>query len=374
MGYLIYKEERENMNKVRFAIVGYGWRAATYFRIARLCREHFEVTACVVRSKERAAEVEAAQKALGQPVTATDDLDEALSTKPDFVLLCISKPAAPEWLIRLIKKNVPVLIETPPATSPEKMVELWKQVQELGGRVQVAEQYFLQPYYASVLKLIEQDTLGEVSNVSLSAIHDYHAVSIFRKILGIGFENCVIQGKKFSFPVAATFDRGGFVTEDKINMADRKRGYYQFDNGKVAFQDFGNEQYFSPIRTRRWNIQGTYGEITDMMVRTLNKEHLVAEQPLQRMDLGLNNIAEWSHKAILYRGKTVYENPFYPARLNDDEIAMATCLAKMKEYAETGKEFYSLAEGMQDAYLAQMLDKAMATGETIHTETQIWAK
>lgn len=362
------------MNKVRFAIIGYGWRAATYFRIARLCPEQFEVTACVVRSKEKAEKVAAAQEALGQPLLATDDLEEALATNPDFVLLCISKPAAPEWMIRLIEKGVPVLTETPPATTPEAMTDLWKKVQELGGRVQVAEQYFLQPYYASVLNLIGQGILGEVSNVSLSAIHDYHAVSIFRKFLGIGFENCTIQGKKFQFPVAATFDRGGYVTEDKINLADRKWGYLQFENGKTAFQDFGNEQYFSPIRTRRWNIQGVYGEITDMMVRTLNSEHLVAEQPLQRIDLGINNIAEWSHKATLYKGEAVYENPFYPARMNDDEIAMASCLVKMKEYAETGKEFYSLAEGMQDAYLAQMLDLAMATGETVHTQTQIWAK
>ena len=362
------------MNKVRFAIVGYGWRAATWIRIARLCPDFFEVTACVVRSRERADEVMAAQAALGQPVLATDNLEEALATNPDFVLLCISKPAAPEWMIRLTEKKIPVLAETPPATSPEKMAELWSRIQELGGKVQVAEQYFLQPYYASVLKLIGQGVLGEVSNVSLSAIHDYHAVSIFRKFLGIGFENCTIQGKKFQFPVAATFDRNGYVMEDKINLADRKWGYLQFENGKTAFQDFGNEQYFSPIRTRRWNIQGVYGEITDMTVRTLNREHLVAEQPLQRIDLGINNIAEWSHKATLYMGKAVYENPFYPARMNDDEIAMASCLVRMKEYVQTGKEFYPLAEGMQDAYLAQMLDLAMATGETIKTETQIWAK
>ena len=332
------------------------------------------MTACIVRSKERAAEVAAKQAELGQPLVATENLEEALATKPDFVLLCVSKPAAGEWLIRLLEKQVPVLMETPPATSPEKLAELWEKVQELNGRVLVAEQYFMAPYYASVLQLIEEGTLGEVSNVSLSAIHDYHAVSIFRKFLGIGFENCTIQGKKFLFPVAATFDRGGFVTEDKINTADRKWGYYQFDNGKTAFQDFSNEQYFSPIRTRRWNVQGIKGEINDMTVRYLNENHLVAEQELQRMDLGINNIAEWSHKATLFQGKTVYENPFYPARLNDDEIAMASCLARMQEYVETGREFYPLAEGMQDAYLAQMLDLAMETGETVRTETQIWAK
>ena len=69
----------------------------------------------------------------------------------------------------------------------------------------------------------------------------------------------------------------------------------------------------------------------------------------------------------------VYENPFYPARLNDDEIAVASSLKAMKEYVETGKEFYPLKEALQDTYLSFAMEGAAAGGETVTTKTQAWA-
>ena len=54
--------------------------------------------------------------------------------------------------------------------------------QKYNGRVQIVEQYFLQPYYASILDIIKQGYLGTTSSVMLSALHGYHAVSILPKI------------------------------------------------------------------------------------------------------------------------------------------------------------------------------------------------
>ena len=46
--------------------------------------------------------------------------------------------------------------------------------------------------------------------------------------------------------------------------------------------------------------------------------------------------------------EVLYTNPFPLSRLSDEEIAIATCLAKMKEYSDTGKEFYSVKDAEFD--------------------------
>ena len=66
------------------------------------------------------------------------------------------------------------------------------------------------------------------------------------------------------------------------------------------------------------------------------------------------------------------QNPFSPAKLNDDEIAIATCLKKMDRYINIGEEFYSLAEASQDQYISLMIDKSIAYNEIVTTQNQPW--
>ena len=351
-----------------YMIIGYGWRADFYYRIARLLPEQFSICAGVFQTKARALE-----GALKEGIFATADLDQALERKPDFAVLCVPRDFAKDYLVKLMKKGIPVLCETPPGKNVEELKELWEMSQKYNGRVQVVEQYFLQPYYAGILDIIKQGYLGSVSSIMLSALHGYHAVSIFRKVLGLEYENCTIQGKKFWSEVTATNGRNGFDESGTVIKEDRDWAFMQFDNGKTAFMDFEGEQYFSQIRTRRWNIRGVRGEINDNTVRFLNASNQPVEQPMQRIDVGINNNSEWSHKGIMFLDKQVYQNPYYPARMNDDEIAVASCLSHMKTYVETGTEFYSLREALQDTYLSFMLEQAIETGETVKTETQSWS-
>lgn len=354
--------------KARFIVIGYGWRTDFFYRLAKMLPGQFEITAGVLRTKERAGQVMEETS-----VFATDSLEEALATKPDFAVLCVPRDVVKDYLIRLMKGGVPVLCETPPAKNVTELEELWRAKEAYGGKVQVVEQYFLQPLYAGLLDIISQGYLGEVSNMMLSALHGYHAVSIFRKFLGVGFENCRIQGQRFQFDVTATNSRAGFDTGGRIVKADRDWAAMTFDNGKTAFMDFSGEQYFSTIRTRRLNIQGVRGEINDMTVRCLNQDNLVFTQEIQRNDIGIYNNAEWSLKDLMFMDRVIYKNPYYPARLNDDEIAVASCLTNMKEFVETGKDFYPLREAVQDTYLAFAMEEAIVTGKMVETSRQIWA-
>lgn len=70
----------------------------------------------------------------------------------------------------------------------------------------------------------------------------------------------------------------------------------------------------------------------------------------------------------------VYQNPFVPARLSDDEIAVATCLQKMASFVKGGPSFYSLSEACQDHYLGMLIEEAIKTGETVFAVRQPWTK
>lgn len=52
--------------------------------------------------------------------------------------------------------------------------------------------------------------LNKNSGEDLQKMKTKHAVSIFRKFLGICMENCKIQGRSYSFPVTKTRDRAGW--------------------------------------------------------------------------------------------------------------------------------------------------------------------
>lgn len=353
--------------KTKFVLIGYGWRADFFYRIVNALPEQFEITAAVLRTKERAEEV-----AKEKNVFATSDLEEALNLKPDFVVLCVPRQIVEQYLEILMLKNVPVLCETPPGKTIEELNQLWNMTEKYHGKVQIIEQYFLQPLYAAWLKVIDSGLLGEVSNVTLSALHGYHAVSIFRKLLGIQCENCAITGKKFSFDVTQTNSRAGLDRSGTVIKVDRDLITLEFENGKVGFLDFAGEQYFSLIRTRRINIQGVRGEINDLTIRYLNDKNIGVTQNLNRLDFGVYNNSNWSHQGIMLGSDFIYENPFQFARLNDDEIAVADCLYHMKQYVETGKEFYSLKEALQDTYLSFLMEEAVNSGKVIKSQSQIW--
>ena len=84
-----------------YMIIGYGWRADFYYRIARLLPEQFSICAGVLRTEARAKEV-----ALKEGIFATADLDQALERKPDFAVLCVPRDFAKDYLVKLMEKGI----------------------------------------------------------------------------------------------------------------------------------------------------------------------------------------------------------------------------------------------------------------------------
>lgn len=358
------------MGKIRFGLIGSGWRAEFYIRIAKALPDRFELPAVLIRSKEKG---EAFSEKF--QVTVVNTLEELLEKKPEFVVLAIKRGIVTDYLISLFEKGIPVLSETPPGENMEALYKLWEAYQKNDAKIQVAEQYFMQPLYASWYKVICDGKLGEVENINISSLHGYHGAAIIRQFLGTGFGNCRIYGKRYWFDVTETYGRDGMVFDGEVVKCSRDRLTMEFDNGKIAFFDFSDPaQYHSFIRTRQLTVQGTRGEIDDLTIRYLNQENIPVTEELNRIDLGVYGNQEWSHYAVMLGEEFLFKNPFTNARFNDDEIAVASCLVKMHEYVVSGEKFYSLADALQDMYLCLKMDEALADPVTIvETSVQPWA-
>jgi len=215
--------------------------------------------------------------------------------------------------------------------------------------------------------------LGSINQVNLSVCHGYHAMSLMRRLLGIGFEAATIRGHRFIGRAVAGPDRGGPPEAEKI--IDVETDFASLDFGdRIGIYEFCLPQYRSWIRGQRVCIRGERGEIVDDRVTYLKDEVTPISNRLVRHEAGRNGNLEGLHlKAIQFQDDWVYRNPVLPARLSDEEIAVAQCLLDMQRFVEQGRSFYSLEEASQDQYLALACTKAIETGETVQTEAQVWS-
>lgn len=352
---------------ITFGIIGAGWRTEFYLRIAQACPEQFEVAGVVARSPQRA---ERLQKLFGAATfTTVDDLLSA--SRPLFMVTSVSWASNPGVIQDLVSRGMPVLSETPPATTVAEMNEMCALVGK-GAKIQVAEQYFLQPQHAARLAFAASGKLGEVTQAQVSACHGYHGVSLMRKFLGITYENARIQGMAFQSPIVAGGGRSGPPTEEKI--VSSKQEIFCFDfNGKLGVFDFTGDQYFSYIRGQRLLVRGERGEIRNDTAVYLQDYLTPIQVEFTRHEAGANGNLEGQYlKGIQAGAFWWYRNPLAPARLADDEIAIGDCLLRMAEYAGGGAPFYPLAHACQDRYLDIMMHASLE-GKAVQTETQTWA-
>jgi predicted dehydrogenase len=357
------------MAPIDFAIVGGGWRAEFFLRIARALPERFRISGMVVRD---AAKGKAMTDAWGVPTHR--DLDALLQAgKPGFVIVSVPQPAAPGIIAELAARNLPILTETPPAPTLAGLLDLWALVGK-GAKIQVAEQYIYQPLHAARLALARSGKLGDVSFTHVSSCHGYHGTSLIRHFLGIGFENATVTGRAFESTIVGGPGRAGPPSAEKLGASRQVIAQLDFGN-RLGVYDFTGDQYFSWIRSLGVLIRGSRGEIRDTRLRYLVDYLTPIEAELLRQDKGPNgNLEGLWHKGIIAGSEWVYTNPFPYAPLSDDEVAIATTLAGMQRYVETGEDVYSFAEAAQDQLLSLAIDEAVKSGGSVTTTTQPWAK
>jgi predicted dehydrogenase len=348
-------------------LIGAGWRAEYFLRIARELPERFRVARVLVRTEASAASVTAAWG-----VPATTSLAGFLAETYDFVVVSTPPAAAPELIVAAVAAGLPVLTETPPAPDVAALESLWSAVG--GAPVQVAEQYFLQPHHAARLSVVRSGLLGEVTSARVSVAHGYHGVSLIRRFLGLGLDPAVVTAHSIPDRLLSSNGRGGWHDELLETTSPRTTALLRFGDKNAVF-DFTEEQYFSPVRSRHVSIRGTRGEIDDNTVSYLRGPGDVTVTPFRREVTGIeSDLYGNSLRRVSLHDVVHFENPFQPARLNDDEIAVAETLRLMVVFVATGESFYGLAEASHDHYLGLLIAESAATETTLHSSDQPWSR
>ncbi len=357
------------MEKTKIILIGFGYRSRYFYRIATHLQSEFEICAIVIRNKDKIAEVFEETN-----IFTTTDLDQALERQHDYVILSVSKDNVFPMLEILFSKGEKVLCETPPANKISDLEKLYHLYLKYNAIIQVSEQYPFWGIFSSYKEIIERDYIGKPQMLKLSKAHGYHGAALMREFLGTDFKNVSITGKSFELEVIRTSDRAGLFFDGKTKKINRETLTLEFEDGKVCLWDFTPELYFSHFLSQNIEITGLKGQIVDNTVKYLNEEFIPVCENIIRYDRGVFQNREWSHQNMTMGNVEIYRTPFPKARLNDDEIAIATCMRKMKEYVETGTEFYKFEFALQDTYLSILMNEALKNPyETVKSKTMIWA-
>lgn len=354
------------MTPISFSIIGgASFRAQYFFRIAKALPHLFQISGAVVRNEEKGKQVE---ETWG--VRTYRSLDSLLSKeKPDFVVVSVPPQACADYLLQLHELKLPALAETPPASKLDDVISLHEQLTLKGAKVQVAEQYQFHPTQQARLSLIHSGRLGKISEATVSISHFYHGVSLLRRLLNVGFDNADIRGTRFQTTMVAGPSRAGYPTEETIITVPRDLVWLNFGD-QLGIYDFTKDQHRSWIRSNHVSIRGDHGEIFDEQLNYLKDYDMPVHMDLKRINKGEKENQEgYFLYGIIAGSEWVYQNQFMPARLYDDEIAIAECLKKMSDYVQGGPEFYSLREASQDHYLGLLMEEAITTGKTIKSRS-----
>jgi predicted dehydrogenase len=342
-----------------FAVVGAGWRAEFFWRLADAVPD-LECLGAVVRTP----------RDLPVPVfTSLDDI------RPDFVVTSVPWDASPGVILAAVERGLPVLAETPPAPDAAGLAELWRRAGGT-GLVQVAEQYLLVPAHAARLAAVRAGVIGEPTQVQVSSTHQYHAVSLIRGHLGLlgAFGPVTVRATRTTAPLVDPLTRDGWTDDPRPRPATTTIATLDFGDGRSGLYDFTSNQWHNQLRFRRIVVRGTHGELRDDEVVRLTAPRTIVRTPLVRRQTGYDLDLDGFDTDTITLGDTVlFRNPFPGRRFNDEEIAIAGLLREMAAWVRGGgPPPYPLADGAHDHLIARAIEEAAGTDRTVTVEAPPW--
>jgi predicted dehydrogenase len=341
-----------------FAIVGSGWRAEYFWRLAA----GLTCVGVVSRSPK------------DLPVPVYLSLDECLTAaKPDFVVTAVPWSVTPSLVAELVERGVPVLAETPPAPNLDGLRSLWHKVGGT-GLVQVAEQYTRMPAHAARVALVRSGVIGDPTRVDVSSTHQYHAVSLIRTLLGAGCGPAEVRAVQTTAPLADPLSRAGWADPVEVKPAATTIATISFEGGGFGLYDFTDNQWHNQLLMRRLLVRGTLGELRDHEVVRLAGDRTIIRTEIVRRQTGYDlDLDGFDTDHLTFGSDVLYRNPFQGERWNDEEIAIATLLQDMGAWVSgDGPAPYPLADGNQDHRIALAIDEAVTSGAAVQVGSEPW--
>jgi predicted dehydrogenase len=341
-----------------FVVVGSGWRAELFRRVAGGL-DGVECLGAVVRTPREL------------PVPTYGSLDEV---KPDFVLTAVPWDVSPQVIVSAVQRGLPVLAETPPASDVAGLRALWDAVGS-SGLVQVAEQYLMVPAHAARLAAVRSGVIGTPTQVQVSSTHMYHAVSLIRGLLGAGREPVTVRASRSTAPLVDPLTRDGWTGDDTPRPATTTIATLDFGGERSGLYDFTDNQWHNQLRFRRILVRGTHGELRDDEVVRLVAPRTIVRSPLVRRQTGYDlDLDGFETDTITLGDQVLFRNPYLGRRWNDEEIAIGTLIEAMAAWVRgEGPPPYPLADGAQDHLVALAVEESAQTDTTVTTGVQAWA-
>jgi hypothetical protein len=204
--------------------------------------------------------------------------------------------------------------------------------------------------------------------------HGYHGISLIRRLLGITYQDATITAQRFVSPIIHGLERNGLPEKEEVVESTQIIAYLDFGDQLGVF-DFTGDQYRSYIRKQRILVRGERGELINDRVIYLQDYRTPIQLDFERRNAGENgNLEGYFFKGIQLGSEWVYHNPFAPAALSDEDIAVGQCMLKMADYVDGGSPFYSLAEACQDRYLDSLIAQSLDANAPVRSTPQRWAQ
>ncbi|QIK85067.1 Gfo/Idh/MocA family oxidoreductase [Sanguibacter sp. HDW7] len=352
-------------------MVGSGWRAEFFARLARALPESFELVGVTSRRPESVERVATAWGTQGYATVA----DLLAGASPQVTVVSTPWPVTPVATAEVARAGGVALAETPPAPDLDGLHTLWEEVGAT-GRVHVAEQYLSLPMHAARLAVVERGLVGEPQSVHVSSTHGYHAVAMIRGLLGAADDHgpVTVRAHRFGGRIVQPLTRDGWSDDDSVHDAGTVLATLDLD-GRHGLYDFTDNQWHNQLRSRRVLVRGTHGEISNDDVLRLSGPRQVTTTTLRRRQLGYDlDLDGYDTDHVSLGGEVLWSNPFIGKRFMDEEIAIATLMLGAADLArDEGPGPYPLARACHDHAVSLAIDEAVETDRPVTVARQPWS-